>query len=195
MFWDSAPGLIVFVAARGLGVSPLLTLMAASVATLFRAISMSVRLRRIDAVSVLIVGTLAASCAMTLVTGSARVLMVKDSVISAVAGIAFLGSAFTQAPLAWQFVVRAAPDAAGEYRRRCTSNARYQRAMRVTTVVWGGGLCSEALVRIPVVLWLPVDLAAVASTALSVATVAALAAWTAWYRRRGAVPAVPAVPS
>ncbi len=188
MFWDAAPGMSGYVAARSLGATPVLALVAASVATGIRAIVMSVRLRRIDGVALLVLATLLGGCALTLVTGSVRLLLVKDSMMSAVGGITFLASAASHAPLAWQFMLRSAGADAAGHRQRWSMDAGYRRTWRLITAVWGGGLCMEALARVPIALWLPLDRAALVSSIMSVPTVGGLLAWTLWYRRHTAPP-------
>ncbi|WP_241481671.1 DUF3159 domain-containing protein, partial [Nocardiopsis gilva] len=64
------------------------------------------------------------------------------------------------------------------------------------TLVWGSGLLAEAVVRLPLVFALPVDVMAGLSTALTAITIALLAVWTVRYvRRRKATTAAAAAPA
>jgi hypothetical protein len=47
--------------------------------------------------------------------------------------------------------------------------------------VWGVGLLAEAVLRIPLVVLLPVDIGVGASEGLFVATFVALMVWNGWY--------------
>jgi hypothetical protein len=63
----------------------------------------------------------------------------------------------------------------------CTNDPHVRHGHRVASLVWGGGLLAEALVRIVLVYSLPIDVMVGLSTALTVVTFAALIGWTGRY--------------
>ena len=53
-----------------------------------------------------------------------------------------------------------------------------------TSTVWGLGLLAEAVVRIPLIYLLPIDVMVGLSAVLTIGTIGALILWTGWYVRR-----------
>ena len=61
-----------------------------------------------------------------------------------------------------------------------------RRGFRLTSVVWGAGLLAEALVRLPLVYLLPIEVSVGVTEGLLIATFILLGAGNAWYLRRHA---------
>ena len=70
--------------------------------------------------------------------------------------------------------------AAAEY----ATNPHVRRGHRLASTVWGVGLIAEALVRVPLVYLLPVDVSVGMTEALWIATFVGLMVWNGWYVRR-----------
>jgi hypothetical protein len=79
-----------------------------------------------------------------------------------------------------------AEELAAEYRER----PEVRRGHRRASTVWGVGLLTEALVRVPPVYLLPISVGVGASTGLAVLTMAGLTIWTIRFRGRAGRPAV-----
>jgi hypothetical protein len=76
------------------------------------------------------------------------------------------------------------PSRREEIRREYDTKPLVRRGHRVSSTVWGAGLLTEALVRIPLVYLLPVSVMVGVGEAMSIATIAGLIGWTIWYVRR-----------
>lgn len=187
---DTAPGLIAFFAARHLGATPMAALLAMSAAAVVRTSWVSLRQHRIDGVSLLICAALIAGSALSLLTGDPRVMMLKDSLVSAVSATIFAVSAPSRSPLAFQFLLRSSADGTPDLRQQWAQDPEFRRRMRVITAVWGSGLFIDAIARVPFVMWLDIDWATIASTVLKMTTFAGLLVWTVVYDKRAHRPGI-----
>lgn len=143
--------------------------------------------RRVDALSLIVLAGIALSLGATLLGGDARLLLVRESLISGLIGLAFLGSLLTSKPLVY-FLARAtlARDGSGHVDAFTASWQRgtLRRGIRVITAAWGLGLCGEAVLRTWLAWnWPPERFLAVAPC-ISYGIMGCLFAWTVWYRRR-----------
>lgn len=163
-------------------------LIASSIPPLLWSIIEFLRHRRLDALSALILGGIALSVIAMLMSGDARLLLVRESMISGLVGVIFLVSALIRRPLI-PLLARAAVHRAhgktGVARFRIWSQSRRaRRALSVMTWVWGAGLVLEAVVRSWLALtWDPERFLAIAPP-LGYAFMLGLSAWTFWYVRR-----------
>lgn len=144
--------------------------------------------RRIDALSALILAGIALSVLAMALGGDARLLLVRESMISGLIGLAFLGSLLIGKPLIY-FLARATM-----LRQNGTEAiARFQawsefplarRGLRAMTLAWGLALSGEAALRCVLALsWPPEQFLAIVPP-LGYAVTAALGGWTFWYSRR-----------
>jgi intracellular septation protein A len=170
----------------GRGVSELTAL---AVGALFplAAIAVSVvRTRRLDPFAAVALASIAVGLTGGLVFDSPRILLVKDSIITAAIGLAFLGSLFARRPLIFVFARRLVSDPAALDQRWSVPDGR--RRFRTLTLVWGVALVAEATVRVGLSFILAPGLFMVVSPLLAVAVFSSVTAWTL-RRRRTAVPA------
>lgn len=124
---------------------------------------------------------------LSLVSGDARFLLLKDSITTGVVGLAFLASTLLRRPLTLAVVQRLTPARADALAEAFHTNPAVRRAHLVCSTVWGAGLLLEALARIPLVYLLPIDVMVGVSTAMMVIAYAALVAWNGAYARRARV--------
>lgn len=157
--------------------------------------------RRIDALSLLVLLGIALSLLAMLGGGSARMLQLREHLVTALIGLIFLGSAAIRRPLIYQL-------ARAQMHRQANGEAlaafdgmrerpAFKRTMMVMTVVWGLGLLLSAALACLLILWLSVHDTLIALPILSYTTMGALSLWTVLYvrraRRRGARQGLPAV--
>ncbi|WP_225728439.1 MULTISPECIES: VC0807 family protein [unclassified Nocardia] len=137
-----------------------------------------VRTRKVDALASIMMATYALMLALAAATDDPRLVLLRDPIVSAAAGLAFLGSCLTAQP-ATAYLARRLH---GE-----TSTSPSQLIdHRVQTTVWGCALTTESLVRVALIFLLPIPLSAGLSPAVELVLIAVLIVWTVWYRRRRA---------
>lgn len=133
---------------------------------------------------------------LALVSGDPLFLLVKESFVTATVGLAFLVSVLHgRRPMTLAAQQSWYPDRAAEMARRYQVAPEVRRGHRTASMVWGIGLLTEAVLRLPLVHLLPAEVVVGLSTAMLVITMATLITWTNWYARRaGTAPAADQAP-
>ena len=145
------------------------------------------RRRRVDALSMLVLCGIVLSLLALLGGGSARLLQVREHMVTALIGIVFLGSAAAGRPLIYQLaragLARRTPQdlAAFEARR---DKAEFRRMMTIMTLVWGSGLLGSAMLASVLVFVVSARTNLIIGPVIGYGTLGALSLWTAQYRRR-----------
>jgi hypothetical protein len=189
--FDIGGPLAAYYLLRSAGLSPVRALVLSGV---FPAVGVAVtfaRARRLDAIGGLVLVGIAVGTILGLATGSARLVLVENSVPTAVFGLLCLASLWSRRPLIFRFAL--------EFMGADTPKGRdfdgrwqypgFRHAFRVITVVWGAGYLAEAAARVVIVETVTTGSALAISKALPFAVAGLLAAWTYAYgqraRRRG----------
>jgi hypothetical protein len=138
-------------------------LVALGVGAIFPALSVGYGLatkRRIDTVSVLVLGTLAVTVLATIVSRDPRFLLAKDGLITGLWGVWFLASVWAHRPAAFLF---ARPFMEGrrafavrDWDLLWQCEPRFRRLWRVSSVIWGIGMLGDAVVRVVMAYTLPI---------------------------------------
>ena len=187
IWWDVVVPLVVYLAARALGADALAALLGASMIVGGRIAFALGRDRRLDGAAPLVAVMLAASVAVAVTTGDARVLLANKSAHVAAAGIFLLISAAVGRLVLFAVAKRVAARDAATVRRwneRFAESAAFRRTYVVMTIVWGAALLAEAAARVALVYSVPVDLAAVLSPLLLPGVAGPTALWSTWYGGR-----------
>ena len=144
--------------------------------------------RRVDALSMLVLGGIGLSVVAMLLGGDARLLLVRESLISGLIGLAFLVSLLFPRPLVF-YLARAtvtrqdAEQGAADF-HDWWQDAAAKRAIRFITLVWGLGLTGEAALRTWLAWhWETERVVAIAPT-LGYVFAGAMGLWTFWFVRR-----------
>ncbi|NUP32884.1 MAG: hypothetical protein HOU01_14340 [Streptomycetaceae bacterium] len=116
------------------------------------------------------------SAAFAAVTSEPRLLLLRDPLVSGLAGLVFLGTCLSGTP-ATAYLAR-------KLHGRPAGDPRLYRAHLTQTLVLGAGLAAEALARVVLVCTLPVPAAAAIAPPLEFAVLVPLLVWTFLYRRR-----------
>lgn len=183
--WDIGLPLAGFYGMRLVGVDEYLALLTGTVLAAVRTAWVAWRHRDFDAFAAFLALVLGSGLVLAFITGDPVFLLVKESFGTAAIALVLLGSAVIGRPLVLAAVRRAV--SAGkreEIDERYRTTLAFRRAFTTITVVWGLGLLAEAVIRLPLVLALPIDVAAGASPLLFVAVLAVLSSWTAWFAGR-----------
>ena len=179
MAWDIGPSVAAYYGARALGCTEYVSLLAGTVASALRLGWVAVRDRRLDPFALFLMVLFGVGLALTFVTGDARFVLVKDSLTSLLAGGFFLGSVALRRPLTYYAAQRFSGGAArAGLVAQYTADPAFRRRFYVSSLVWGGGLTLESLLRIPMVFLLPIDTAVGASNVLMIAAYGLLISWT-----------------
>ncbi|MEU7164479.1 VC0807 family protein [Streptomyces morookaense] len=129
-----------------------------------------VRQRRIDVTALFSLVLMFVGTLMAMVTGDARVLLIRDSWIFGLMGLWILGTLPTRRPFILAMgrtiaVAKAGEAGAREWESRWEQEEAFRRHIRVISAVWGAVFTLDAGVRVVLACTLPVDLIVAVSTA------------------------------
>jgi hypothetical protein len=178
-------------------------LMAASAPPILWSIGAFIRERKVDAISVLVLGGIGLSLIAFAGGGGVKFLQLRENLVAGLVGLVFLGSAAIGRPLIYQLAK------AGTRRRSADrveafealrGDGRFRRDMTAATLVWGFGLLAVCALNCALVFVAPIKLFLLISAPISYGALGLLTAWTFWYvprakreaEARQAGPAAPA---
>jgi hypothetical protein len=187
LLWDLGPSVATYYGARALGFSEYTALLAGTVASAGRLLWAAARDRRVEPFALFLMVLFGVGLGLTFVTGDARFVLIKDSATSFLAGLFFLGSCAVHRPLTYYAAQRFAGPAGQEGLRAKFADPVIRRRFYLTSLVWGGGLLTESMLRVPLVFMLPIDVAVAASNVLMGLTYTVLISWTIRSTKRFAV--------
>ncbi|MEV6630336.1 VC0807 family protein [Actinoplanes sp. NPDC051470] len=179
--WDLGLPVVTYYALHALGAGDTTALLAGTLAAGARLAWVAVRARALSPFSALMAAVFGVGLLFTFLTGDPRWMLVKHSAMAAIIGLVFVGTALWGRPLTLAAQQSMRPGQAAELTEAYESNPRVRHGYRVTSLVWGGGLLAEAVVRVALVYTLPISVMVGISTLLTVVTFGALFAWTARY--------------
>jgi hypothetical protein len=184
--WDVGLPLVGYYGLHLLGVADWPALLAATAVAAVRIVWVAVRERSLNLFATVMLVVFGLGVLLALVSGDARFLLLKNSIVTGSLGLLFLATAFWGTPLSLAASQSFQPARRAEIRREYDTEPLVRRGHRVSSTVWGAGLLTEALVRVPLVFLLPVSVMVGVGEAMSIATIAGLIGWTVWYVRRAA---------
>lgn len=145
------------------------------------------RHRRLDALSVLVIGGIALSLLAMIGGGGVRFLQLREKLVTGVIGLAFVGSALIGKPLIYELarstMRRRSEDEAREF-EALQVHAGFRRTMTVMTLVWGFGLLADVAVSVVLVFVLSIRQYLIVNPILGYGTMGALSLWSLLYGRR-----------
>jgi hypothetical protein len=174
---DIALPTIAYYALHWLGYSDWIALLGGSITSAAILTYEAVRTRRFEVFSAFIMGIFAISLITSLVTGDARFLLLKESIGTSIMGLAFLISIWSKTPLIYlsaRRMMAANPAALAGFEAKYRSTPGMRDTMRRMSAMWGVGLLAEAIIRIPLVYALPIDVMAIVSPVMMVGTIVLL---------------------
>lgn len=151
--------------------------------------------RRIDELGIIALIFIALGVIAGLGFNSARLVLVKESVVTGLFGVLVLGSLLAPRPLMFYFGRKFATDGSAESLAYWNGLWRYpsfRRTQRVISVVWGVAFVAEAGLRVALSYALTTSAMAVVSSVMPVVVIAALVTWTMSYGRRARAAALKA---
>ena len=184
LLWDVGAPLIGYYALHLLGASDWVALLVATLAAGLRLVWVAVRTREITWFAAVMLGVFGLGLALAFVGGDPRFLLVKDSFGTALVGLVFLASLFFGKPLTLSAFQTWQPKEAVEMEEYYRTLPPIRRMFRISAMVWGFGLLLEAIVRIPLIYLLPIDVMVGLSTGMMVTVIVGLSVWNGWYGKR-----------
>ncbi len=143
------------------------------------------RTRRLDAVSVVVVSGILLTVGATLMGGSAKLIQIRDALVTGAIGLMFLGSLAMEKPmifyLARAMMARDTEDGAAAF-ETIWQRPGARPVFRMMTAVWGLGLVLQtALMCYLAWIW-PINRYLLLSPFISYGIFGAMMAWSLWYR-------------
>lgn len=142
------------------GVATVPALVAGSVFPIGSTLWSWIKTRRLDFIGVLSLIFILISAAASLISGSTRFTLLKESFFTGLFGLVFLGSLVIARPvmfyIARQFATGGDPEKIAQWGRNWEQQPGFRRVMRVITAVWGGMFIADALIRVALVFVLSV---------------------------------------
>jgi hypothetical protein len=165
---------------------PLLYAIVASAVFPLAELALSIRRRgRADVIAVLSLVILVASAVVALLGNDPRYALVRESALTSIAGLVFLGSLLRPRPLIFELSREAVPGATPQmWEERWQQWPGFRHAMVLLTVVWGCGLLFDSVLRVIAALVLPPQVTVVVSPLIAVCVFGALIIYTLAYSRR-----------
>jgi hypothetical protein len=147
-----------------------------------------VRQRRLDAISMLVLGGIAVSIALVALGGSERVLLLRESLITAAIGLVIAASVVARRPIVF-FVARQVagggdPAGIARWDARWEQEPALRRSLRVLSLVLGLGLVVEMAVRTVMLFEMETAHFLLVSPFVQYGLTGALIAWSLFYMRR-----------
>ena len=146
-----------------------------------------IRLRKIDALSVLVLAGIVLSLLAFAGGGGVKALQMRENLVLGLVGLVFLGSAAIGRPLIYQLaraMTRRQSAEKAALIEGLGQDARFRRLMMTATLVWGFGLaaiCAGCCVLVSAV---SIKLYLLINGPISYGAMGLLTVWTYWYVRR-----------
>ncbi|HZZ32926.1 MAG TPA: VC0807 family protein [Phenylobacterium sp.] len=162
-------------------------LMAASAPPTLWSVWEFIRLRKIDALSIVVLAGIVLSLLAFAGGGGVKALQLRENLVAGLVGLAFLGSAAIGKPLIYQLARAATRRQSAEKAAMIEAlgeDDRFRRIMLTATLVWGFGLvaiCAGCCVLVSAV---SIKLYLLVSGPVSYGAMGLLTLWTYWYVRR-----------
>ncbi len=141
----------------------------------------------VSPVAVLVSLGIVASLAAMLLGGSAQLLLLRESLVTVLVGLACFASLFTRRPLMFFFMrYFVAGNDADQLRRfnEGIARASFLRTVRIVTAVWGSVFLLEFAVRAWLVFHCSAAVVLLVSPVLMQGMIGAAVAWNVWYGKR-----------
>ena len=142
--------------------------------------------RKLDVISMLVIAGIAASLAATMLGGNPRLLLVRESFITGIFGLVFLGSLWFPRPLMF-YIVQATVAKQGIAENQFAARwsvARFRQTFYVMTAVWGARLIAQMVLQIVLAFVLSIEQNLVVSPIAGYGFYFVLFGWSFWYGKK-----------
>jgi intracellular septation protein A len=162
-------------------------LLASSLPPILWSLAEFARYRRLDALSLLVLSGIALSLLAMLGGGGVRFLQLREKMVTAAIGLAFLGSALIGKPLVYELAratMRRKSEEEAQKFEALQIHAGFRRTMMVMTLVWGFGLLAEFALSVALMFALSIREYLLVHHIVGYGTMGALSLWSFLYGRR-----------
>ncbi len=149
-----------------------------------------IRLRKVDALSVLVLAGIVLSLLAFAGGGGVKALQMRENLVLGLVGLVFLGSAAIGRPLIYTLARAATRRQSADkaaFIEALSEDARFRRTMMTTTLVWGFGLAAICAGCCVLVYAVSIKLYLLINGPISYGAMGLLTLWTYWYVRRSAL--------
>lgn len=163
-------------------------LLASSIPPVLWSLGEFLRYRRIDAISLLVLGGIVLSLLAFIGGGGVKLLQLRENLVNGLVGLLFLVSTAVGRPLLHEIAraaLRRQSAAKASEVERLATRPGFRRRMRIMTLVWGLGLLAQTGLASALVFILPIGSYLLVSPVLGYAVTGALLLWTVLYARAG----------
>ncbi len=146
-----------------------------------------VRARRVDAVSLFVLSGIVLSLLAFIGAGSAKMLQLRENLVSGLAGFGFLGSIAIGRPLmlvAWEAAMQRTAQMSEVQIAAVKAAPAFRRFVTVVTLAWGVTLLAQAGLACVLVFALPIGTYLLVSPVTGYGMVGLALLWTFWYALR-----------
>ncbi len=148
-----------------------------------------VRRRRVEAMAVFSLSLVVVGTLLTLITGSPRVLMIRDSWTTAAIGLWVLGTLLTRRPFIMTssrgiIIAKVGEAGLADWEARWDAEPVFRHHLRLVTSVWGAVFLLDSVLRLVLVYTISVDAFPLTSTLLWLALLGGLFTFHNWYLTR-----------
>jgi hypothetical protein len=180
--WDVGLPVAAYYALHLAGATDWVALLAATAVAAARTLWGAVQHRTLNQFATVMLLVYGIGLLLAFVSGDPKVLLFKSSLVTAAVGAVFLITAIRgRRPLTLAAAESFMPARAAALTEMYDGDLDVRRGFRLTSAVWGVGLLAEAVLRIPLVVLLPVEIGVGASEGLFVAAFVGLMVWNGWY--------------
>ncbi|MGV4927629.1 hypothetical protein K2224_28805 (plasmid) [Streptomyces sp. BHT-5-2] len=184
---DAGIPLAAYYGLRAAGLNQWWALLAGGAVPLLRTCHSIARHRRVDPIGAFVLMAMVVSTTMSLITGSPRVLLARESWGTGAFGLWILGSLLGRRPFLLDATVKFMPaHTARRWEDGWRHDARFRGGLRVVTALWGGVFLVDAAARVGMAFTMPVDSVPIASAVLLVALLILVQRGSVHYVRRSA---------
>lgn len=179
---------VTYLVLHSRGVSTIGSLVAGAVFPIAFIVIHFVRQRRLDGFGLIILATIAGGIGLALLSGNARIYLVKESFLTGAFGVALLGSLWAPRPLMFysgrKFATDGSPEGRAAFDSYWPKSATFRHSNRVMTVVWGLAFVAEAAIRVVAAYTLSTSTVVALSAVVPLVVLGLLMLWTFSYARR-----------
>lgn len=171
---------------RAFGVNQWLALVIGGVLPIIRVGNTLIRDHKLEVLSVCTLSVVVCGTAIALLTGDVRLLLARESYLTAILGCWILGTLrFARRPFIFTVTTKVLPEqTARSWHRDWVRSPEFRRVMRLLTVGWGAAFLADALARVIMAYTLPIDVVPIAGAALLAVMLTAIVEWSKAYGRR-----------
>ncbi|MEU9098621.1 VC0807 family protein [Streptomyces sp. NPDC048361] len=148
-----------------------------------------VRQRRVEAMAVFTLSLVVAGTLLSLITGSPRALMIRDSWLTATIGLWVLGTLVTRRPFMMSaargiVIAKVGEEGLAVWEARWDAEPEFRYHLRVITAIWGSVFLLDSVLRVVLAYTISVDAFPLTSTVLWLVLLGGLIAFHNWYITR-----------